>query len=105
MFTYKGAGENLPMNLFNDKGKQVCEGRYSLSTMQAVFGSGTFKMKCFDGQIEGQGDLTVKKINVKGTSGTRSIAMGKGRTSDGSEFTFLTGIAVDQFEDYRYLLK
>lgn len=36
MFQYEGIGENLPLMVFNDKGKKVFDGSYSLKYMQIL---------------------------------------------------------------------
>lgn len=105
MFSYEGPGKNLPMTLFNDNGKPICEGRYSLSTMQAVMGSGTFEMQCFDRKIKAQGSLSIDRIKIKDSSATLTISRGRGSTSDGNDFKFITNLTIDQFNNNRHLLK
>lgn len=105
MFESEGPGRNRRLEVFNDKGEKVCKGESSLSYIHAFLGSGDFDMNCFDGKLTGQGTLSVKRINLRHLSGETTVAIGKGRTSDGGEFEFLTGITIDQYETYKDLLK
>ena len=105
MFESEGPGQNRRLEVFNDKGKKVCVGEYSLSYLQAFLGSGDFELNCFDGQLTGEGSFSVEKINLRHVSGEAQVAIGKGRTSDGGKFRFLTGITIDQYEMYKDLLE
>jgi hypothetical protein len=105
MFSYKGPGKDLPLELYNEKGKKLCEGNYTLSKMQAFLGVGTFEMKCFNEQVEAQGELSMKKMRIGSSSSSITIGIGKGKASDGSDFKFLTNMTIDDYEKYKYLLR
>lgn len=105
MFSSRGLGKDLPLELYNEKGKKLCEGNYTLSKTQAFLGAGTFEMKCFNEQIEAQGELSMKKIRIGSSSSSFTIGIGKGKASDGSDFKFLTNITIDDYEKYKYLLR
>jgi hypothetical protein len=105
MFEYEGPGQDRRLEVFNEKGENVCTGEYSLSYLQAIFGSGDFKMNCFGGKFAGHGTLSTKRIKLRHVSGESSVAIGKGKSSDGGQFRFLTGINIDQFEKYKDLLE
>jgi len=72
MFEYEGPGENLSMTLFNDSGKKICDGRYTLTVMQAAIGSGAFELDCFEGKLQAQGELSLKRIRLKNKRGTEN---------------------------------
>ena len=105
MFEYEGPGQDRKCDAYNDKGEKVCTGEYSLSLFQAILGSGDFRMNCFGGKVVGQGTLSVKNINLRHVYGEFTVGIGKGKTSDGGKFRFLTGITIDHYEEYRYLLE
>ena len=105
MFQYEGPGQNRRLDVFSDKGDNVCSGEYSLSYIQALFGSGDFSMNCFDGKLSAKGTLSVKRINPRHMPGESTIGIGKGRSSVGQEFRFVTGITIDQYETYKDLLQ
>jgi hypothetical protein len=105
MYQHEGLGEDLPLILFDDKGTKICEGRYSYSKIHALLGSGKFEMQCLDNQLRVQGALSAKRVRIRNMPGSVWVGIGKGRASDGSDFNFLTGITIDDYEDYKYLLK
>lgn len=105
MFSYMGDGENLPLELFDEKGIQLCHGNYSLSKMQAVFGAGTFEMKCFDEKVDAQGEISIKRMRLRSSSIPIRIGIGKGNASDGSVYNFLTNMTIDDYQKYKYLLQ
>jgi len=99
VLTYSGPGEDLPLKLHDDKGKLVCNGRYSLSIMQAFLGTGKMQLNCFDGQLSAKGDFDYKKYK------DRQLGVGSVRFSDGTDVKFISNITIDEFEDFRSLIK
>ncbi len=85
-------GNNQPMRLFSNQGKQMCTGSYSISMFEAVAGAGTFSLKCFDDGSAVNGELHVKSIANPRGNGTLDVIIGTADILTGEQVAWIAGI-------------
>ncbi len=105
MLHNEGPGKNLPLKLFDHTGKLVAEGNYSLTSLQAVFDTGRFKLTYYPENVTFEGRFTTKRIKLKNLPSYFRISKGQAALPDGRKITFVTGVTVDQIDDYPDLLE
>jgi hypothetical protein len=98
-------GQNLPMNMYNNKNKHICSGTYSFTVGNALFGGGEFSAKCFDGELTVQGELRAKRIRVPALGGSTTVVMATGETDGGERLAFALGLPYKILKEYPDILE
>ena len=92
MVSSAGLGERLPLAVFDDQGREMCSGTYSLTKLNILLGGGEFSLNCFGSPYVIAGQMRSKKIPNPRGKGKIYLTIATADLEGGERMALISGL-------------